>query len=330
MSEKTPVLLADIGGTHARFGLALPAGQNIYATTVLRCADYETLAHAVEAYLAGQSGPRPQFGVMAVATPVEQDRIKLTNHIWSFSIAATRRQLGLTSLQLINDFTALALALPYLATNQLCQIGGPAIEPAAPAPLALVGPGTGLGVSGLIPSACGWLPLAGEGGHVTYGGVNERENEIVAVLAKRFGHVSAERLLSGPGLVNIYEALSGLAGKRETLASDEISAKGAADTCPLCSETLAIFCAALGTVSGNLALTLGATGGVYIGGGIAPKILPFLRRSQFRARFEQHGRLQPYLCDIPCYVITAEQPALLGSLQVAKGGFEQLGVTSSR
>jgi glucokinase len=250
-----------------------------------------------------------------VATPVIGDQITFTNNErWSFSIAETRQELGLKQLLVLNDFTALALALPHLADQERHQIGGDA--PVDEATIGLIGPGTGLGVSGLVWSGTQWLPLQTEGGHATVAPVTDKEWAVLGLLKQSFGgHVSLERLLSGPGLVNLYQALRKLDGRPEpegTLEPADITERGVAGSCPYCAETLAMFCAMLGTAAGNLALTVGARGGVYIGGGIAPRLIDYLKRSDFRARFEDKGRMKDYLTPIPIWVITADNPAFRG------------------
>ena len=327
-----PRLIADIGGTNARFALVDPAGQ-VQADTieVLACADHPTLVDATEHYL-GQVGtrtdtPRPAEAVIDVATFVDSDRIKLTNHVWSFSIADVCRQLGLRRLQCVNDFAALALALPNLPDHELRQLGGGQAVPRTA--LGLIGSGTGLGVSGLIPTANGWAPVQGEGGHVTYGPLGERERQVLDVLGRRLEHVSAERLLAGMGFTNLYAALRELDGDRREALSDpaEISRRGLAGECPLCEEVLDLFCAILGTVAGNLVLTLGARGGLYIGGGIVPRLVDVLERSRFRQRFEAHGRFRKYLEPVPVYIIISKFPALTGLAQILSPQYAHIGVT---
>jgi glucokinase len=246
-----------------------------------------------------------------VATPVSGDRISLTNSAWSFSIEAVRRELGIEQLTVLNDFTAQALAVPLLKADDLQQVGGGVAV--ADQPLAVLGPGTGLGVSGLIPCNGGWVPLSGEGGHVTFSPFDDREVAILSVLRKDYPHVSAERLISGMGLVNLYEALAILEGRAaRTLTPAEISDQGKRGTCDICAQALASFCAMLGTVTANLVLTLGATGGVYLGGGIIPRLGDYFGNSGFRERFETKGRFSDYLAAVPSYVIHAPNPALTG------------------
>lgn len=305
-----PDLVADIGGTNARFAL-VGANRQPYAEQILACADFPDLATAAAHYLQKVAGPRPTQAAIAVATPITGDRVEFTNSAWSFSTEATRQALGLERLLILNDFTALALSLPLLVPDERRAVGNG--EPVADAPIALIGPGTGLGVSGLVWSGEHWIPLQTEGGHVTFSPVDEREWKIGRIMHRQFGHVSPERLLSGPGLVNLYHALAELEGwSPETLTPADITDRALAGTCSHCREVVELFCGALGTAAGNLAITLGARGGVYIGGGIAPRLGEFFDGSAFRRRFEDKGRFSSYLAAIPTWVITAVNPALRG------------------
>ncbi|MFO1424018.1 MAG: glucokinase [Candidatus Competibacteraceae bacterium] len=310
-STEAPDLIADIGGTNARFALATPDGR-IQSERVLSGADYPDLIQAAAAYLRGIAGPHPRRAAVAVATPVTGDWIQFTNSHWSFSRRAAEQALGLERLLILNDFTALALALPLLGSNERRQVGGGTTVENAP--IGLIGPGTGLGVSGLVWSGSHWIPLQTEGGHVTFSPANEREWVIGQILQRQFGHVSPERFLSGPGLVNLYTALAELEGwPAEGLAPAEITERALAENCRHCAEVVEMFLGMLGTAAGNLALTLGARGGVYIGGGIVPRLGDFFDRSAFRARFEAKGRFNSYLAAIPTWVITADHPALRGA-----------------
>lgn len=309
-SAASPDLIADIGGTNARFAL-IDDNRQFYAERILACADFPGLTAATEAYLAEVAAPRPWQAAMAVATPITGDQIRFTNNDWSFSTEAARRKLGLDRLLILNDFTALALALPLLNPDERRAVGGGTATPEAP--IGLLGAGTGLGVSGLVWSGQRWIPLQTEGGHVTFSASDEREWAISQILQRQFCHVSPERLLSGPGLVNLYIALAEVEGwPTEKLNPADISDRGLAGSCPHCIDVLNLFCGALGAVAGNLALTLGARGGVYIGGGIVPRLGEFFDRSAFRARFEAKGRFSDYLAAIPTWVITAANPALRG------------------
>lgn len=312
-SAPYPRLLADVGGTNARFAWIAQAGDTISQVQVLPCAAHATLADAVRSYLAQGNLPAPRAMAMGIATPVVDDWVRMTNHHWAFSQQALQHELGLDTLLVLNDFTALALALPALPDTQLRQIGGGAALPHRPK--ALLGPGTGLGVSGLVPSAAGWTPLAGEGGHVTLAAHDDREEALIRHLRQRYGHASAERALSGAGLVALYEAVCALDGRDiDSLLPSEVTSRGLAGSDAACAEALSHFCALLGSVAGDLALTLGALGGVYIGGGIAPRLGTYLTTSRLRERFEDKGRYRAYLSAIPLLVIDANvSPALEGA-----------------
>lgn len=306
-----PLLLGDIGGTNARLAMLEGPGQRPVEVAVLRCADFPGPAAAIEHYLGGLGGVRPRLAGLAVATPVSGDEVRLTNSDWSFSVAALRTRLDLDELRVVNDFTAQALALPHLGAEDLRRVGGGVAVPGRP--IAVLGPGTGLGVSAMIPCADGWEPLSGEGGHVSYAPADRREAEILRLLWDEFPHVSAERLISGMGLVNLYRAISRLHGvAAEPLEAPSISERGLRGECALCREALDTLCAMLGTVASNLVLTLGATGGVYIAGGIVPRLGEFFDHSGFRTRFEDKGRFSAYLAAVPSYVITAAYPGLVG------------------
>lgn len=309
-SATPPDLVADIGGTNARFAL-IDANRQPYAEQILPCAAFPDLTAAAQAYLAAVGEPRPTQAAIAVATPISGDWIQFTNSNWSFSTEAVGRALDLERLLILNDFTALALALPLLNPDERRAVGGgTAVEEA---PIGLLGPGTGLGVSGLVWSGERWIPLQSEGGHVTFSPVDQREWAVAQIIQRRFGHASPERLLSGPGLVNLYTALAEVEGwSAEALDPAAITNRALAGSCSHCRDVLEIFCGALGTAAGNLAITLGAQGGVYIGGGIAPRLGEFFDRSPFRARFEAKGRFSNYLAAVPTWVITAANPALRG------------------
>jgi glucokinase len=274
---------------------------------------YPDLAAAVADYLA-RANPGPvNAAAIAIANPITGDQVKMTNGKWAFSIRETQQKLGLERLILLNDFAALALSVPVLAPSAIRKVGGG--EAVADAPLALLGPGTGLGMSALIPDGGPGIPVAGEGGHISASPANAREDAILARLRSEYDHVSAERLLSGQGMVNILDALAAIEDRpTQTVQAAQITERGLAGTDALCVETLELFCAILGSVAGDAALMFGARGGVYIGGGIVPRLGGFLDRSQFRARFEAKGRMSELLAGIPTFVIDAPHAALAGSL----------------
>lgn len=304
-------LIADIGGTNARFAIVDQEGA-IGAPRTLACADFPGPAAAARAYIEATAAKEPPLrGAFAVASPVTGDAIDMTNHPWIFSIDGVRRDLDLEKLDVINDFTAIALSVPHLEAGGRRRIGGGEALPGAP--IAVLGPGTGLGVSGLVPSAEGWLALATEGGHVSLAAMTAREEAVIGILRRKFGHASAERAVSGPGLVNLYNALAELEGVEvASLTPATITERAMAGNCPRSRDALALFTAFLGTVASNLALSLGARGGVYMAGGILPKLADAFDEESFRARFENKGRFYGYLTAIPTYLITHEHPAFLG------------------
>jgi glucokinase len=303
-------LVADIGGTNVRFALVDARGR-LRAVRTFAVADFPGPAAAARAYLTAVDA-RPHLAAFAVASPVLGDRVTLTNHPWSFSRRALQRTLGISALAIVNDFQAIALAVPGLSARALRKVGGGAMVRVAPK--AVIGPGTGLGVAALVPCHGGWHSLATEGGHVTMAAFDKTEAEVLQVLGRDLGHVSAEKVLSGPGLQNLHRALSRIAGLAETPTPDPATiAERALDrSCLVCVEALGMFAAMLGTVASNLALTLGARGGVYIAGGIVPRLGAWFTRSPFRTRFESKGRFGAYLKAIPTYVVRAPEPALLG------------------
>jgi glucokinase len=307
----TTWLVGDIGGTNARFGLVSPDGELLHSR-VLADADYPGIAEAIDAYLAERDGlPRPRRGAIAIASPVAGDEVRMTNHPWAFSISRLKSRLRFQRLEVINDFTAQALALPHLKDGDKVKIGPGEALPGYP--IGVLGPGSGLGVSGLVPAGKRWMPLTGEGGHATMPPITDRESAVLGAMRRHLDHVSGERVLSGPGLVNLYNALAevdGVPARQYTAAQITDADTGRGD--PLCSEATDMFCAMLGTVAGNLALTLGARGGVYIGGGIVPRLGERFAASAFRQRFEAKGRFHEYLGAIPTYVVTHRLPAFLG------------------
>lgn len=314
-AQATSRLLADIGGTNARFAWQAAAGAPITDVQVLPGADYPTLQAAMHAYLDRLGRGVPAAVAIAIANPITGDEVRMTNHDWAFSQSAVKAEFGLQTLRLLNDFTALALALPDLGPQDLRQVGGGAAVPGVA--IGLVGAGTGLGVSGLLPDGRGgWVPLEGEGGHVTLPAVTARERLVMDGLIRRYEHASAERVCCGQGLVDTCAILCEADGVtvQGLDSAKAVSEAALRDGLPQALETLTIFCAVLGSVAGNLALTLGARGGVYVGGGIVPRLGEWFDRSPFRERFERKGRFTELLRAIPVQVITAAQsPALLGA-----------------
>ncbi len=309
-------LVGDIGATNARFALVQPDGSMGFTRAIL-CRDFASLGEAIATFLAEVPGAKPSSSVLAVAASPEGDTVSLTNLAWTFSIEGLRKALGLTRLRIVNDFHANALAIPHLGANELIKIGGG--DSIAEAPIGVLGPGSGLGVGALVFTADGSVAVPGEGGHVTMAAADSREAAVLEILRRRFGHVSAERVLSGPGLINLYGALRTLAdAPAASLTAEEISHPDARADDRFAREATEMFCAMLGTIAGNLALTLGARGGIYIAGGIVPQLGDTFTQSAFRARFEAKGRFQPYLAKIPTFVITRPFAALLGAASLLR------------
>ena len=306
-------LLADIGGTRARFALLDAAGAPGPASE-LAVADFPTPLEAIRHFLAGVGEPRLSAAALAIAAPVQGDVVTLTNATWRFDRAELQAALGLDELRLLNDFTALALALPELAPGELSQVGGGVASPEAPK--ALLGPGTGLGVSGLLRCGDDWLPLAGEGGHVTLAAADQREAAIIALAQREHRHVSAERLVSGSGLPLLHRLVAEVDGRTVGAASAADIVAGALAGEAASAASLEVFCSLLGTLAGNLVLTLGAAGGLYLGGGIVPRLGAWFEASPFRSRFEAKGRYQAFLASVPAYVILAPSPALRGAARL--------------
>ena len=320
-----PWLLADIGGTNARFGWLAQGSDDVAHVATLRGADHAGPAEAARAYLdtlatrLGSSYSPPRAGAFAVATAVGSDRVAFTNSGWSFSRRQTQAGLGLDELLILNDFEALALSLPRLSPAQLRPHGA---LPLARGTLAVVGPGTGLGVAGLVQTPHGWAAVAGEGGHATLSASDDFEVALLAAVRREHAHVSAERLLSGIGLPVLHRGVAAVLGlQADALAAEHIVERGLAGGDAVCSRSLDAFCALLGGFCGNVALTLGARSGLYIGGGIVPRLGERFFQSNFRERFEAKGRFQAYLQAVPTALITDTLAALTGAAQ----GLEQHG-----
>jgi glucokinase len=305
-----PRLLADIGATHARFALEIAPGV-LRNVAVLLCDDYPGIVPLLNAYLDQTGAGRISHAAFALANPISGDFIRMTNRDWQFSTDEVRRTLGLNTLLIVNDFTALAMALPGFKPEELMQVGGG--KPQSNAVAGVLGPGTGLGVSGVIPTVDGFVTLGSEGGHVNFAPADEREFAILQYAWREWQHVSNERLISGPGMEIIYRALALRNGADVPARSSAEIIDGALEQKdPLCLEVLECFCGMLGGAAANLAVTLGAFGGIFIGGGIVPRLKEWFRTSPFRARFEAKGRFTDYLAQIPTYVIMTPNPALYG------------------
>ena len=313
MSSKTGII-ADIGATNARFGLVKDG--ILEGIEVLKCADFEGPAQAAKAYLAGQDGKTPVAGAFAVAAPLDgSDRVIMVNHPWSFSISGVQQALGLETFSVLNDFEALAQGVPYLQERDFYRIGTARSQ--KDKPIAIIGPGTGLGVAGIAFGSDGTpIIMPTEGGHVTMPAATEREFAIFDWLKKnKYSHISAERVISGKGLVNLYHAICGVEGKTflPDRTAQEITESALSGQCAICREALDLFCHFLGVIAGNLALSYGAFGGVYIAGGVVPKLGEvFFRQSRFYESFLAKGRFRAYMERVPVGIITHPFPGMEG------------------
>jgi len=316
-----PFIVADIGGTNARFalvteGLKGPEGVardlEFERVEFLKGADFASFEDAFQAYLQRLDGEKPTGACVAIAGPISGDHVAMTNLPWSFSQRDIADKFGLDHFEAINDYTALALS-----TSQLSAAGLESVVEGKRENFGnktVFGPGSGLGVAGLVHGNGKWVPVPSEGGHVNVPVSAPLEIEILAYLAKKHGHVSAEMCLSGPGLENIYEAVASIHGtapqKRNAKDISSLALSGDDQTS---HEALSAFCAILGSLAGNLVLTYGAKGGAYIAGGIVPRFVEFLRNSEFEARFRDKGVMSKYLNNVPVDVIVHDKPAFLGA-----------------
>ncbi len=309
-------LVADIGGTNIR--LAITENNNISEIVTYQCAEFPSLIDVISRYINEKQLTDASINAcLAIACPTEDDLISMTNLPWQFSQKELKAELKLNKLMLINDYTAIAMAIPMLTDEQKVKIGGG--EAIANKPIAVCGPGTGLGVANLIPVNNTWHCLSGEGGHTDFAPVDELDIQILQYLKTFKKRVSYEQLLSGYGLVQIYQALvdindkSSLASSEAKLTAKNISTQALDGSCPLCQQALAQFCKVLGSFSGNLALTTASLGGVYIAGGIVPRFIDYVQSSGFRERFETKGRMSHLNKNTPTYIITESQPGLIGA-----------------
>jgi len=304
-------LVADIGGTNARFAIADLASLELQDIRTFATAEHKTLADAMRAYLKDEPQKVAHAG-LAVAAPLLEDTVTLTNAAWTFKQSTLAQEAGLDAAFVFNDFEAQAYALPGLTAAELHPLGGgTAVERA---PKVVLGPGTGLGVASLVWSAAGWVPVSGEGGHQTFPAENERELAILERMRKGLERLSVERALSGPGLADIYRAVAASYGFSDAEHTpSEVEQLAIAGEDDMAVQALDYFVKWLARFAGDMALAFGARGGVYLGGGIAPKMLARLEQADFREEFERKGRMTPYVQAIPIQVIVSDYPGLKGA-----------------
>jgi glucokinase len=314
-SAPRPALLADIGATNARF--ALLEGSDLVVSETYAVADHASPVDAARAFLAGPAaGHRPNRALLAAAGPVNEGRIALTNASWIVDPDRIARGLNLQDVQVLNDFEALGWSLPALRPDDLVMLG--TARDGERGTMAVLGPGTGFGLAALAYGREEEIVLVTEGGHATLSSENRREDAIILALRQRLHHVSVETVLSGSGLIQLYHAIARTDGRAvPPRDNSEIVEHALAGDCEVSREALELFCAFLGGAAGNIALTLGARGGVFIAGGIAPRFTDFLQQSAFRERFEAKGRMSAYLTRIPTAVIIHPTPAFVGLAYLA-------------
>ena len=310
-----PYIVADIGGTNARFALITGKTQNNFLIDhihVLNAREFPSCAAALRAYLEKIGGIKPLAACLAIAGPVVSDRVRMTNLSWEFSCVAMAKEFGFQHFVAMNDFAAVAAACGELSEEHLVTV-----KPGSPdqdSTKAVFGPGTGLGVAGLVNYRGQWLPVPCEGGHVNIAPATAFETEVIKAAIGQHGHVSAEIFLSGPGLVNLYRAICAVRGEQaRDLAPAEVTTGALLGEDKLLQETLSTFCSLIGSFAGNLALTYGAKGGIYMAGGILPRFTDYLLASDFSQRFRQKGVMSHYVETIPAYLISHPETAFVGA-----------------
>jgi glucokinase len=310
------ILLADIGGTYARFCLA--GERSVGPTWSTEVGNHASVVDALRAYLVLDHGRESVGGaLLAAAGPVQGGRCKLTNAAWTLDEEEIASALRLPWARIVNDLEAVAAGLPDIDPAQTRLIGPDGALPGAP--MAIVSPGTGLGMACVVVAPAGRCVVTSEGGHAALAGTDDHEDRLIASLRRRFGRASAERVLSGPGLVNLHQAFAELEGSDSPrLTPSDVTEKAFDSSSPRCRATIDAFCAFLGAVAGDVALTFGARGGVYIGGGIVPRFVDHLARSAFRQQFVSKGRMHAYLERIPTRVILHPNPAFVGLMSLAR------------
>jgi glucokinase len=316
-----PLLVGDIGGTNARFGWVRDAGAPLSDVTTMLCAEFPRPEDAARSYLGRHhADARPARAAIAIAGAVSSGPVKVTNSHWTLEREAFARNVGAGAVDIFNDFEAIAMVLPYLTPSDYRLVGD--ASPNLDHAMGVIGPGTGLGVGGIVPvrgARGGWQSWCGEGGHVTLAAATDYQHQLLLAARMAHQHVSAERLVSGIGLPTLRDAVAEVEGLAigGAMGAEEICTLGAARTDRLCERTMEAFCSFLGCIAGNLALTLGARGGLFIAGGIVPRLGDFFMQSAFRQQFEAKGRYVDYLRAVSTPVITAANPGLLGMARAA-------------
>ena len=329
---KPVLLIGDIGGTNARFALANPSTPGFSSVETLNCDDYPSSDEAIRRYLEQAEVGDPDAICLAAAGPISDQVVRFTNNHWSLDVAELKSAFGTTAVQLLNDFEAIAYSIPFIDVQDYLPIGWPEKFDLDPGDIGIgvLGPGTGLGAVGLLRRDGKLYPVVGEAGHEGFAPETQLQIEVLSVLRDRFDRVSAERLLSGPGVENLHWALTKLHGdKSAKLTAAEIFSRGSGNADVRAAETVQLFFEILGQVAGNLALSLGAWDGVFIAGGIARRYPEIMVNSHFRVGFERKGRHRTLMEAVPTLLVTYEQPGLLGASYCALELFEQVAGTAT-
>ncbi|GGW63633.1 glucokinase [Vreelandella hamiltonii] len=311
-----PALIGDIGGTNARLALVAPGEVTPHDILNLPCADYPGVVEAIQDYLArvGATGDNaPEEACLAFACPVHAERVKMTNNHWDFMKSDVQQALNLSLFKVINDFTAQALGVPHVGEDNLVEVQ-PGVAQSHSTRL-VIGPGTGLGVAGVFPGQHAWIPLPTEGGHVTFAPTDTTERALLDVFLQRHQRVSVERILCGQGLLELYQAHCTLEGQAPRCETPAEVTQAANQGDALATATLLRFLKILGDVCGDATLTMGARGGVYLCGGILPRLLAWLPKCELHASFVNKGRMGAYNADIPVWIVTHPWTGLLGAAE---------------
>ncbi len=312
-----PVLIGDIGGTNARFAILIDSYAEPKQFPIVATADFATIDEAIQTQILDRTSVQPKSAVLAIAGPIDGDEINLTNCPWVVRPKVMAAELGLGDIILMNDFEAQALAVVALDEEHMARIGNGVADPNGGR--VVLGPGTGLGVAGLVLARNTWIPVPGEGGHMDMGPRTPRDFEVFPHIERIEGRISGEQILSGRGLVNLYRAIAAADGVAPRFATPaEITAAALDKSDAIAVETIGMFCTCLGRIAGDLALVFMSRGGVYLTGGIAQKIVPALQTSGFRAAFEDKAPHSELLRHMPVYVITHPMAALAGLAAYAR------------
>jgi len=320
------LLIGDIGGTNARFALAKPDEPGFFNELTLACDDYDTAEHGVADYLERSGSGRPDVICLAAAGPVVDDCVRFTNNHWIIDGRSLREKFLPSRVQLLNDFESIAWSIPLLGESDLETIGlvPSELDSRRELTFAVLGPGTGLGAGGLLVRENGIYPVVGEGSHAGFAPETRMQLKVLEQLNQRFERVSDERLVSGPGLENIYWALSRIRGDSATdITAAEVFSRVLANEDAIALEAIQLFFEALGQIAGNLVLTLGAFDGLYLAGGIVKRYPDLLKSSDFRSGFENKGRHRSLMEKVPTLLILHPQPGLLGASYCARELFQQ-------